>query len=163
MAYPGRVYSVIFENVAVGTAAQDLFEITPADDKPVALLGLTLDNVGGTADAGDAQEELIRLSIIRGFTASGSGGSAPTPAPLNHIDTAAGFTAEVNNTTVATTGTSVILAAFGWNVRVPLREFWPQELWPMASQANTTILVRSGSTLADAITMSGTLFVAELY
>jgi hypothetical protein len=157
-----RVYTVIFENVAVGTAAQDLFEITPADDKPVALLGLTLDNVGGTADAADAQEELIRLSIIRGFTTSGSGGSAPTPSALSPNEAAAGFTAEVNNTTVANTGTGLVLAAFGWNVRVPLREFWPEELCPRANQGNTTIVVRSSSTLADAITMSGTLYVAEL-
>ena len=30
----GRVYSVNFENVAVA-AAQDFFEVSPADDKPV--------------------------------------------------------------------------------------------------------------------------------
>jgi hypothetical protein len=157
-----RFYTVVFDNVAVGTAAQDLFEISPADDKPVYLCGLTLDNVG--ADVGDAAEELIRINIIRGFTTSGSGGSAPTPQPLNStIDAAAGFTAEVNNTTVANTGTTGHLMALGWNIRVPLREFWPQELWPGASQANTTIVVRSASTLADAVTMSGTLFCAESY
>ena len=32
-----RVYAVTFENVNV-TAAQDFFEITPSDDKPVRLL-----------------------------------------------------------------------------------------------------------------------------
>lgn len=154
-------YSVVFENVAVGTAAQDLFELSPADDRPVYITGLTLDNVGGTADAGDAQEELIRVAIIRGFTSSGSGGSAFTPSPLNHRDAASGAAAEINNTTVANTGTSVVLWAGGWNVRVPFREFWPQELWFRADQANTTIVVRSGSTLADAITMSGTLFFFE--
>jgi hypothetical protein len=157
-----RYYTVIFENVAVGTAAQDLFELTPADDKPIAIMGLSLDNVGGTGDAGDAQEELIRLSIRRGFTASGSGGSAPTPVPLGPNTAAAAFTAEVNNTTVANTGTSTIPWVGGWNVRVPFREYWPEEMWVGCSQANTTIVVRSDSTLADAITMSGTLFVAEL-
>jgi hypothetical protein len=157
----GRIYTVVFDNVAVGTAAQDLFELTPADDKPVYLMGLSLDNVGGTADAGDAQEELIRITIIRGFTASGSGGSTPTPQPLNFADAAAGFAAEVNNTTVATTGTSTTLWAGGWNVRIPLREFWPEELMPQAGQGNTTIVVRSPNTLADAITCSGTLYVCE--
>lgn len=157
-----RFYSVSFENVAVGTAAQDLFELTPADDKPIAIVGLTLDNVGGTADAGDAQEELIRLAIIRGHTTSGSGGTAPTPTPLSPNDTAAGFTSEVNNTTIASVGTTTTPWALGWNVRVPLREFLPQELWIGCSQGNTTIVVRSLSTLADAVTMSGTLFVAEL-
>lgn len=48
------VYTVIFEHVTV-SASQDFLEITPADDKPLKLLGLTLDRVGGTADVGDAQ------------------------------------------------------------------------------------------------------------
>lgn len=156
-----RPFTVVFENVAV-TASQDFFEITPADDKPVVFMGLTLDNVGGTADAGDAQEEFLRLLVRRGHTTSGSGGSAPTPAPLNPNASAAGFTSEVNNTTIASAGTTVDLLALGWNVRVPLREFWPEELWPMASQANTTMVVRLLSAPADSISLSGTLFVAEL-
>ncbi len=98
----GRTYSVIFSAVAV-TAAQDLFEISPADDKPVEIVAIEIGQK--TSDSGDAADELLQLSIIRGFTASGSGGSAPTPGPLDNIDTAAGFAAEVNNTTVANTGT----------------------------------------------------------
>lgn len=158
-----RVYAVTFAAGTIpATNALDLFEISPADDKPVALLGLTLDNVGVAADAGDAQEELLGLTVVRGYTSSGSGGSTPTPTPLGPIDTAAGFTAETLNTTVATTGSNVTCAAFGWNVRVPCREFWPMELWPMASQAHTTILVRLAAGGGDAITANGTLYVAEL-
>lgn len=158
-----RIYTVTFAAGTIpATNALDLFEVTPADDKPVALLGLLLDNVGVSADAGDAQEELLGLTVVRGYTASGSGGSAPTPAPLNPADTAAGFTAETLNTTVATTGTAVTLAAFGWNVRVPCREFWPQELWPVAGQGNTTIIVRLAAGGADTISANGTLYVAEL-
>jgi hypothetical protein len=156
----GRFYTVTFDNVSV-SAAQDLFELTPADDKPIALCGLMLDNVGGTGDAADAQEELLRLSIIRGFTASGSGGTAPTPCPLLAGDSAAGFAAEVNNTTVANTGTTTAPMNLGWNVRVPLREFWPQEFWIGATQANTSIVVRLVTAPADAVSMSGTLFVCE--
>ena len=160
-----RTYTVTFAAGTIpATNALDLFEITPADDKPVYLLGLTLDNVGVAADAGDAQEELLGLTVVRGYTVSGSGGSAPTPAPLgSSIDTAAGFTAETLNTTVANTGSNVTLLAFGWNVRVPLREFWPQEIWPGASQANTTIVVRLAAGGGDAITANGTLYVAEAY
>lgn len=155
-----RVYTVSFENITV-SAAQDLFELTPADDKPIELLGLYLSNVGGTADAGDAQEELLRLLVRRGYTTSGSGGSAPTPAPLDPNDAAAGFTAEVNNTTVATTGTTADLHADGWNVRVPYQVVWPPEMRPKASQANTTIVVRLVGAPADGIAMSGTLYVKE--
>lgn len=156
-----RMYTVQFDNVSV-SAAQDLFEITPADDKPVYIAGLTLDNVGGVNDSGDAQEELLRLAIIRGFTASGSGGSAPTPVVCLPNDTAAGFTAEVNNTTVATTGSTTQPWALGWNPRVPLREFLPMEYWIGASQANTTMVVRLVTAPADAFSCSGTLWVAEI-
>lgn len=156
----GRIYSVIFENVSV-SASQDFFEIAPADDKPVKLLGFQLANVGGTADAGDSQEELLRLSIQRGFTSSGSGGTSPTPAPLNPNDAAAGFTAEVNNTTKANTGTNVTLFADGINVRIPYQQYFTPETCPQASQANTTIVVRLEAAPADAVSMSGTLYVEE--
>lgn len=159
---PSRIYACPFDNVSV-SVAQDFWELTPADDKPLAILGIWLDNVGGTADAGDAQEELLRLAIYRGFTTSGSGGSTVTPVPVgSSIDAAAGFTCEINNTTVATTS-GTLLAALGWNVRVPLREWFPQEAWIGASQANTTLLVRLVTAPADAVSMSGTLWVAELY
>lgn len=151
-----RMYSVIFSAVAV-SAAQDLFEITPADDKPVSIVGL---EIGQSSDAGDAADELLQISIIRGFTASGSGGSAPTPGVLDPIDTAAGFTAEVNNTTPANTGSSVTLMTTTFNVRAGYLNWWPPECRPQASQANTTIVVRITAP-ADAVTMSGTLYVME--
>lgn len=157
----GRLYTVVFEAVAT-TSSQDLFELVPADDKPIALHGIILSNVGGTADAGDAQEELLRLSVIRGLTASGSGGTTPTPQPLSSINTAAGFTAEVNNTTQAA-GTPTVLYVDGWNVRVPYQMFFTPETRPMASQANTSMMVRMASTPADSITISGTAIVEELY
>lgn len=153
----GRVYAVTFSAVAV-SVAQDLFEITPADDKPVEIVGIEL---GQSSDAADAQDELLQISIIRGYTASGSGGSAPTPAPMNPNNTAAGFAAEVNNTTVATTGTAVTLQTGCWNVRAGYINWFPEGMRPSASQANTTLLVRQTAP-ADAITMSGTLYVREL-
>ena len=154
-----RPYAVAFEAVAI-TATQDLFEITPADDKPIAIMGYTLDNVGGAADAGDAQEEILRVSVVRGHTTSGSGGSTPTPVPLSGIDTAAGFTVEANNTTIASAGTTTVVP-FGWNVRTAGRELWPQEMWIWASQANTTICLRLGTAPADSLTTSGVLYVME--
>ena len=153
----GRVYTVTFSAVAVA-AAQDLFGITPADDKPVEIIGI---EVGQTSDSGDAQDEQLQISIIRGHSTSGSGGSAPTPAPLNPNDTAAGFTAEVNNTTVASAGTGVTLHTGCWNVRAGYINWFPDGCRPSASQANTTIVVRQTAP-ADSLTMSGTLYVREL-
>lgn len=154
-----RTYTVQFDNVSV-SVIQDLFEITPADDKPVDIVGLFLSQTG-VADVGDAAEECLPVQIIRGYTSSGSGGSAPTPSPIDPIDTASGFTAEVNNTTVANTGTAVILHSDNFNVRVGYQNWWPENCEPKASQANTTIVVRLTRAPADAITLSGTLYVRE--
>jgi hypothetical protein len=156
-----RTYSAPFDAVAVGTAAQDLWEVTPADDKPIAIIGCHISNVGVAADAADAQEELVSIRFYRGFTTSGSGGSTVTPNPLGFSgDTASGATVEINNTTVATTS-GTIVGSYGWNVRVPFDLWLPQEAWIGASQANTTFVVRSASTLTDAITCSGTLYFIE--
>lgn len=154
----GRIYAVTFEGVAV-TAQVDFFEITPADDKPVAIHGILLSQ---SSDLGDAAEEQLRVKVIRGHATGGSGGSAPTPAPLNPNDTAAGFTAETNNTTIASTGTTVDLAALAFNIRAGLEHYFPPECRPMASQANTTLVVRLMAAPADSLTLSGTLFVEEL-
>ena len=153
----GRIYTVVFSAVAV-SAAQDLFEITPADDKPIEIVGIEL---GQSSDAGDAADELLQISIIRGHTTSGSGGTAPTPTPLSPAETAAGFTAEVNNTTVASAGTTTTLQTTCWNVRAGYINWWPEGMRPTATQGNTTIVVRQTAP-ADAITMSGTLYVREL-
>lgn len=155
----GRVYTVSFANVSV-SAAQDLFEISPADDKPVELAGLFLAQ-NGVGDVGDAAEELVRISIIRGHTTSGSGGSAATPRPVKRTDPAAGFAAEVNNTTVASVGTTVTLHEDAFNVRAGYMLWWPEGTEPEAAQGDTTIVVRIPAP-ADAITLTGTLYVREL-
>lgn len=152
-----RLYTVEFNAVAV-TAAQDLFEITPADDKPCEVYGLF---VSQYSDAGDAQDELLSLRVIRGFTTSGSGGSAPTPRPLDRSGAASGFTAETNNTTVATTGTTNNLHSDAFNVRAGCQLWLPEGSEWACSQADTTLVVRITAPV-DSLTMNGTLYVREL-
>lgn len=153
----GRVYTVTFDAVAV-SAAQDLFELTSADDKPIELVRMVLFQ---SSDVGDAADENLQIKIIRGNTTSGSGGTSPTPQPVSPGAPAAGFTAEVNNTTVASSGTAVTVFAGGWNVRAGMDLWLADEERPGANQGNTLIRVTQ-SAPADAITMSGTLWVREL-
>jgi len=160
-----RVYSVVIEDDTI-TAADtdvDIFEITPADDKPVKLLGLFIANVG--ADVGDAEEENLDIQVIRGHTTGGSGGTTPTPRPLgSSIEVAAGFTSDIMNDVIASMGTTHTLFSDGWNIRVPYQMIWPampEDMRPAASQTNTTILVRIQTTVADTINISGTLIVGE--
>lgn len=156
----GRMYTVTFQNIAV-TAAQDFFEISPADDKPVLIHGIC---VGQSSDAGDSASELLRWSIVRGHTSSGSGGSAQTGRPALSVNgAAAGFACEVNNTTIASGGTPITLHADVFNVMTGLVWIPTPEMRIGASQADTTICVRLLSTPADSLTMDGVLYLEELY
>lgn len=153
----GRFYTVDLPPTAF-TVAADLFELTPADDKPIRVVSL---NLHQTSDFGDAQDEVISIVWVRGHTTSGSGGSAPTPRPQNPSDAAAGFTAEAGNTTQATVGTTVNLNRHGWNVRAPLERPYTPEESPQCSQANTTLVLRMAAAPADSLTIGGSLVVEE--
>ena len=152
-----RIYTVTFSATAV-TAQVDLFELRPADDKPIEVIGLFL---GQSSDAGDAQAELLGYTVIRGFTTSGSGGATPAPAPLNRSDTAAGFSAETCNTTLATTGTTATLHADTFHVGAGEKLWLPEGCEWEASQADTSIVIRLNGAPADSLTMSGTCYVRE--
>jgi hypothetical protein len=97
---------------------------------------------------------------VRGHATSGSGGAAATPRPLGSTDSISA-TAEVNNTTVASAGTGVTMSAFGWNVRVPLREFWPEELMIRCTQTDGLLVVRLLAGPADGLNVSGTAYLIE--
>ena len=154
----GRIYVVTIAAAAV-TVATDLIEITPADDKPVIVHSI---DILQTSDLQDAQEEIIGLTWVRGHTTSGSGGSAPTPRPLLLNSTAAGFTAETMNTTVASAGTAINLHKHGWNVRIPLTIFYPPEIRPVVAQPSTLLVLRMDAAPADSITISGSVVVEEI-
>lgn len=160
----GRLYSVIFANVSVA-AVQDLFHLKPAADKMIFLEAVYLSNVGVAADAGDAQEELLRLEIIRfpATVTAGTGGTAPTPTPISANDTAAGFTARVNDVTTVTTtsGTALTEHADGFNVRVPYVWMPPPEHRILCANAQA-VVVRLNVAPTDAVLMSGTAYVREL-
>ena len=153
----GRMYTVEFENVAV-TAAQDFFEILPAANKPCVIHALYLSQY---SDVKDAEEEILRVRIIRGHTTSGSGGAAPTPRPADSNSTAAGFTAETNNTTIASAGTPVNLHSDYFNIRVGMQLIFTPEMRPRVQNANL-LVVRLLAAPADSLSMSGTLYVEEL-
>lgn len=166
MADLGRLYTFTFEAVSI-TAQQDLFYIKPAADKACILEGIYLGAVGGAADAGDAQEELFNIDIVRvpATVTASSGGSGSSTGTLNAVtpgDASAGFTARSNDTVKATTsGTLRFMHSDGWNNRVPYVWMPPPEhrLWVANAEA---MVVRLNTTPADAILVNGTLLVREL-
>lgn len=155
----GRCYTVTFTEVAV-TAAVDLFEIRPADDKPCQIYGLFL---GQSTEFGDAASELLPYRVIRGFTTSGTGGGTPTPQPLwAAAGAAAGFGADTNNTTVATTGTTTDLHSDSFHLATGEKLWLPEGGEWGVSQVETSIVIRLASAPVDSIDLSGTLYVREL-
>ena len=160
---PGaRLFVVEFHNVTV-SAQQDFFYIKPAADKPVSIEAVYIAMVGGTADAGDAQEELLDIEIIQlpATVTVGSGGSSFTPVPKVVGDTA-GFTGRINDTTKATTsGTAVNRFSGGMNNRVPFEYVPPIEHRDWLANAVAQV-VRLNTTPADSTVMNGTCLVREI-
>jgi hypothetical protein len=151
------MYTIHLAPTAI-TVAADLVEITPADDIPVLIHGF---RVWQTTDVGDAAEEIITLSWVRGHTTSGNG-SAATPVPKNHRDVAASMTAETAATTAASVGTTTTPYATGWNIRGPLEVVFAPEQRIRADQGNTTIVLRMGAAPADSLTIGCSVDVEEI-
>lgn len=159
-----RIYTVPFTaTVANSGGNADLWELTPADDKPIRLRGFRL---GQTSEVADAAEEGLSISIIHlGATVtSGSDGSSVTPVAVDvSVNVAAGFAAEVNNATVATTsGTATTIEELAWNIRMsPLEVWYPdRDFCPTARQASA-LVIRLNTTVADDVTFCGTAWVEE--
>lgn len=155
----GRMYAVEFGFVNVtGTSTVDFFEIAPADDKPVIVHGIF---IGQSSDAGDSEEELLRIVIRRGFTASGSGGSSKTPAPLDANDQAAGMAAEVANTTLASGGSIVTLYGDTFNIRTGWVYMPTPEMRPRVDQGDGILVARLLTAPADDLVFDGIMIVEE--
>lgn len=139
----------------------DLFELTPAANKPIGLMGLLL---AQTSELADAAEEAIRVTIYRlPATVTSGNGTAVTPVLIDSAQQAAGFAAEANGATVATTsGTAVIVAEFAWNIRSsPLEMWWPDDTAMFKARNAEALIVRCNSTVADDVTICITAYVKE--
>ena len=114
-----------------------------------------------TSDLSDANEEVLRAEWIRGHATSGSGGQTAVITPLNPFDASVTglFTAEMLNTTIASTGTAVAMAVMGWNIRIPLDVLYPpgEEI----IGRTTDRLVFRVSAPADAITVNASCLVEQ--
>lgn len=158
----GRVYAVTFVGVAI-TAQQDLVYLKPAADKPIIIEEIKLAVVGGNADAGDAQEELLDIELIRlsATVTVGAGGAAFTPLPFMIGDAAAGFTSRINDTTKATSsGASQVMDADGMNNRIPYLYIPVPEHRVVVSNAAAAV-IRLNTTPVDALAVNGKVTVRE--
>lgn len=148
----GRMYSANFRSVAVGAALQDLFELVAAAGVPVIIHEITL-------SARDGVDERVNIMVHRATT-SGSGGSVPTPRPLNPgVTTAASTVVEANNTTQGADGN--IVDSFEWDLRMPLQRLpTPQTQYSIPGGGRLCISLETAP--ASGRTMSGTVVFEEM-
>lgn len=156
------IFTATFSAVAV-TAAQDLFEITAAGTAGTGArrVGIRQIRIGQYSDFGDAQAEILSITLIRGYTVTGSGGTTVTPAPTLSAAAVALSTVKANNTTVANTGTAATLIADVMNVAAG----W---IWQCATDLSDVKWLAGGergvlrlSVPADSLTMNGTIWFEE--
>lgn len=150
----GRLYSVSFSNVTL-SAAQDLFELQPADDKPIIVHKVVV-----APDTSETNQQVkVTVKRFSGAFTSGSVGSTATPVALDSHDAAAGFACEINNTTRCTGGTSVVIVADsfpsqgGWEYMPDVRQR------PKAYQAEAIVI---GVEEATSAAYSGYAIVEEI-
>jgi hypothetical protein len=158
-----RRYTVPYTGTLTNAGGNaDLFEITPADDKQVWLKRIFLSQ---TSEVADAAEESLRVTVqYFPATVTTGNGTAATIAPLDPLTTAAGFAAESNGATVATTsGTGVVLYQFAWNIRLsPLEVVFGPDLEDMpTARHGGALIVRCETTAADDIEIAITAEVLE--
>lgn len=150
------------------TAAGGDFDIAytlAATGHPIRLLGFT---IGQISEVGDAQEEGVRISVVRlpATVTASSGGSSITPTPVESGAPAANFTARAGDSVVATTsGTAATIAEYGWNERAsPFVECYPDgrfsRIAPTAV-AGEALVIRGQTTLADDATVQITAWIEE--
>jgi len=150
----GRMYSAVFEQVAV-SAAQDLFEINAPADAVVVLHSCVITQ---SSDAGDSEAEMLPVLFHLGST-SGSGGSAVTPRPLELGDAAFGGTVEANNTSQSTEGNQLHAEAF--NVQVGFY-YIPTPESRITISPSDRLIIELQSAPSDALTMNGTIVIEEI-
>lgn len=149
-----RIYRLQLAATAV-TAAVDLAEINPNTNQMLKLLSMRW---GQSTELGDAQDEELPVTLVTGFTTSGSGGNSSVVPIPDEVGDVFGGTCETFNTTQANTGTTVsrqlgvfkvISGEFIWQP-IPLLEN-PGGIW---IPYNTRAVIRIPAP-ADSITISG--------
>jgi len=148
----GRMYSAVFEGITV-SIAQDLFELNAPSDAVVVVHEIRISD-----DTSEASEQLP-FTIKRSTGSSGSGGATVTPEALEVGDAAFGGTVERNNTTRATTVTT--LRRLSENMLNGVHWLFTPEVRLVISPSGR-IIVGLETAPGSARTMSGTIIFEEI-
>ncbi len=152
-----RVYSVSFDNVSV-SAAQDLVQVKGAAGKAVRILREWVT----ATDTSAPTSQMIRgrSRFLPATVTDGSGGSTPTPRPLDPGDAAASCTALANNTTQASSnGTATVLNVWGAHIFSGYDYAYPR---PPVIGPSESFTFELESTVSGTVHLSGGVLVEEM-
>lgn len=154
----GNVFTASFSASALTTNAADLFCLTAPSLSNVVIREIV---IGQYSDAGDAEAEILSITLLAGSTAA-SGGSAITPRNVERHTGAptAGSSVLGPSTTVASTASAELIyadvanVAAGWVYRPDVAER------PILEPSERLALRISAP--ADALTANGTITFEEI-
>ena len=154
-----RSYEIPMPAVSI-TAVQDLWDIVPATNLPIKILGIILSQI---TRHGDAQEEMLGWSIHRGLATVGSGGTSATIARVDQSDAAASLTARLNDTTQAVVGggSDVVLWRDQFNVRQGIYILKPPKMQWVCGAGETRLVISLDTAPSVSMSFRGTVTVQE--
>jgi hypothetical protein len=132
-----------------------VFEIVAPSNRRVRIYEFVM---GQYSDAGDAAAELLSVTILRGYTTTGSGGASITPVNISGASADAALsTVTRNNTSVASGGSPATVRADAWNVQ-----------GPYTYNSDNNFIIEAGQRMvfrisapADELTLNATLVFEE--
>lgn len=153
-----RIYEITFENVAV-SAAQDLVSLKGGAARTVKIKRMRV--AATNTSIPTAQMLELRASLASATLTAGSGGTAPTPRPVDLGDAAATFTARANDTSKATTsGAFTIVEESGCHIYAGYDFSYPQGREPVFG-LNEGFVFELLSTVSGTVNLSGGVTVEE--
>jgi hypothetical protein len=153
-----RVYTATFKFVTI-SAVQDLLSLKGSSGKTCRLRRLWLKGNDTTLQTAQGLRLNVKYSSAT-FTV-GSGGTAPTPRPVDAGDAAASFTARANDTTQGTTsGAFVDITPDGGHNYAGFDYTWPKGEEPVFG-LNEAIIFELLSTVSGTCNFSGGATVEE--
>jgi hypothetical protein len=154
----GPVFTAPFSAVALTTNPQDMFFVTANSSSRVALREISF---GQYSDAGDAEAEMLSVSILVGTTSLAVGSTITPRNVLRHAGApTAGTAVSAPSTTLSSTASAVLMYAEAVNVMAGWK-YMPAECDQIVLNPGQKAVVRMTAP-NDALTVNGTLTFQEI-
>lgn len=153
----GPVFTAPFSAVALTTNAQDMFFVTAPSNSDVEIREIRFSQY---SDAGDAEAEMLPVTILVGTTSVAVGSTIVPRNVLRHPGApTAGTAVSAPSTTLSSTASAVMHYADAWNVAAGW-VYVPAECERIVLEPGEKMVIRMGAP-NDALTLNGTLTFQE--